>query len=313
MLFPARSVTATRLSIFLFIALSVVSFGVGSSRAWATDSGDRPPNIVLLLTDDHPFDQYGFMGSEVAHTPNIDRLASKSVRFVNGYVPSSVCRPSLGVLLTGLYPHQSGIWFNRAPRDETNRNAAHLVEGLATLPRLLGRHGYKSLQTGKHWEGDYRTGGFDEGTTRYINGKRRFNGVAPDGQKIGRDTLQPIYDFVDRQTAAENPFFVWYGVYLPHAPADAPERYRRLFDGKGLTDYEVAYHANIARLDESIGKLMGYFDRKGLTENTVFLLVSDNGMTIHPDPWWGGPGVQPVAGSIPVRLRPLHLRHLPQP
>lgn len=270
-------------------------------------ASQRPPNIVFLLTDDHPWTEYGFMGSEVAHTPNIDELASQSVRFINGYVPSSVCRPSLGVLLTGLYPHQSGIWFNASPRRAQDRNAAHLIADLPSLPRLLAERGYASLQTGKHWEGDYLAAGFTEGTTVYRNGKRSFNGTAPDGQKIGRDTLEPIVDFVDRQVASATPFFLWYGVYLPHAPANAPEKYRRLFAEMGLDDAEVAYHANIAWLDDTIGQLMSYFETKGIMEDTLFVLLTDNGMTIHADPWWGGPGGKTSTGEMGLRS-PILLR-----
>ncbi len=266
-----------------------------------TASADDRPNIVFLLTDDHPWNEYGFMESQVAHTPNIDKLASQSARFVNGYVPSSVCRPSLGVVLTGLYPHQSGIWFNSSPNRAQDRNAAHLIADLPSLPRLLAERGYTSLQTGKHWEGDYAAAGFTEGTTVYRGGKKTFNGTSPDGQKIGRSTLAPIIDFVDHQVAADTPFFLWYGVYLPHAPANAPEKYRKLFDGKGLTDAEVAYHANIAWLDDTIGQLMDYFDEKGITENTLFVLLSDNGMTIHEDPWWGGPGGKTSTGEMGLR------------
>ncbi len=262
---------------------------------------DRPPNVVFLLTDDHPWNEYGFMESEVAHTPNIDRLASQSARFVNGYVPSSVCRPSLGIALTGLYPHQSGIWFSSSPNRSQDRNAAHLIADLPSLPRLLAEQGYASLQTGKHWEGDYLAAGFTEGTTVYENGRKTYNGTRPHGKRIGRDTLEPVYDFVDRQVAADTPFFLWYGVYLPHAPADAPDKYRQLFDGKGLSDAEIAYHANIAWLDDTIGQLMGYFDEKGITENTLFVLLSDNGMTIHEDPWWGGPGGKTSTGEMGLR------------
>ncbi len=270
----------------------------------ALESGEcqapEPPNIVLLLTDDHPWYAYGFMGDPVAETPNMDRLASRSLRFTNGYVPASVCRPSLGCLLTGLYPHQSGICFNKIPghkRPESKypdqkyiANGAHIVRGLETLPDLLRREGYVSLQTGKHWEGDYRDAGFDEGTTHYLpsGARNSYNGTLRENQ-IGRETLEPVYDFVDRQVEAGNPFFVWYGVYLPHAPVNAPEKYRELYRNKGLEPFEIDYYANISWLDESIGQLMDFFEKKGLTGNTLFLLLSDNGMTIHPNPWWGGP------------------------
>jgi len=284
------------------LALVLVSIVLSNSLTSAiAESSNKPPNIVLLLTDDHPWNEYGFMGSDVAHTPNIDKFASKSARFVNGYVPSSVCRPSLGVMLTGRYPHESGIWFNRSPNKNRDRNAANLIQQNPSLPRILGEHGYASLQTGKHWEGSYNEAGFDEGTTVYEEDDIPWNGTVRNGPKIGRDTLEPIFDFVNRQTSAERPFFLWYGVYLPHAPTDAPAEFQEPFAGKGLKDYEVAYHANIARLDDSIGRLMDFFDEKELLEETLFVLVSDNGMKIHQDPWWGGAGGKTSTGELGLR------------
>jgi len=281
---------------------SLLPFALCIFGGIATAAEPTKPNIVLLLTDDHPWNEYGFMGSKVAHTPNIDRLAAQSLRFPQGYVTAPVCRPSLGTLLTGRYPHETGIVFNKSPRAADDNNAAHLITKWPTLPGLLQRAGYASLQTGKHWEADYKTAGFTEGTSAYTpQGKRNsFNGTVTKSE-IGRDTMQPIHDFVDKHSAADTPFFLWYGVYLPHAPTDAPQKYRDLFAGKGLKDYEIAYHANIAWLDDTIGDLIGYLDRKGLTQNTVFLLVSDNGMTIHPDPWWGGPGGKTSVAEMGLR------------
>ena len=68
--------------------------------------GESRPNIVLIISDDHAWMDYGFMGNERVHTPNLDALAAKAAQLPNSYVPSSVCRPSLASILTGLYPHQ---------------------------------------------------------------------------------------------------------------------------------------------------------------------------------------------------------------
>lgn len=286
-------------SIFVLFTAVLLSAFVMSHSALAAER----PNIVLLLTDDHPWNEYGFMGSKVAHTPNIDRLASQSLRFPQGYVTAPVCRPSLSTILTGRYPHETGIVFNASPRQKEDNNAAHLITKWPTLPGLLQRAGYASLQTGKHWEADYQTAGFTEGTSAYTAAGRRnsFNGTTMEKGEIGRDTMQPIHDFVDKHSASGTPFFIWYGVYLPHAPANAPQKYRDLFAGKGLKDYEVAYHANIAWLDDTIGDLIGYLDAKDLTKNTLFFLISDNGMTIHPDPWWGGPGGKTSIAEMGLR------------
>ena len=72
----------------------------------------KKPNIVLILSDDQAWNDYGFMGHDIVETPNLDKLASQSVVFKRGYVPTPICRPSLMTLSTGLYPHQHKITGN---------------------------------------------------------------------------------------------------------------------------------------------------------------------------------------------------------
>ena len=120
------------------------------------------PNIVYVISDDQTYRDFGFMGSKDALTPNIDRLASQSARFVNGYVPTSLCSPSLGVLLTGRYPHQSGLHYNHPPPgnsgfnrmtsaaeyEKTRSVAFDLIRNQPTLPRTLGTLGFRSFRRG---------------------------------------------------------------------------------------------------------------------------------------------------------------------
>ena len=68
---------------------------------------EPPPNIVLILSDDQGYTDYGFMGHPEIETPHLDRLASESALFRRGYVPTALCRPSLMTLITGLYSHQN--------------------------------------------------------------------------------------------------------------------------------------------------------------------------------------------------------------
>jgi len=78
-------------------------------------SAAERPSVVMIISDDQTYSDFGFMGHEHVQTPHLDRLAAGSARYPNGYVPSSVCRPSLVTLLTGLYPHQHGVHFNHPP------------------------------------------------------------------------------------------------------------------------------------------------------------------------------------------------------
>ena len=85
------------------------------SKVSTVGASERRPNVVMIISDDQKFSDFGFMGNQRVQTPNLDRLAKEAARYPNGYVPSSVCRPSLVTLLTGLYPHEHGVHFNHPP------------------------------------------------------------------------------------------------------------------------------------------------------------------------------------------------------
>src|SRR5690606_35500232 len=94
-----------RMVLRFLAVIPMLIFGSGVVAA------DRP-NIVMILSDDQAWTDYGFMGHKVIATPHLDQLASESATFLNGYVPTSLCRPSLATLISGLYPHQHKITGN---------------------------------------------------------------------------------------------------------------------------------------------------------------------------------------------------------
>lgn len=307
-----RCIRLARLCVLVFAVsfplLAVCSANDSSEENATAVSTHTHPNVVLILADDQSYRDFGFMGNELVHTPNIDKLAARSARFVNGYVPMSVCRPSLATLLTGLYPHQHGIHFNHPPPglskmrnmagkqyEITRAKADYLIRNVPTLPRILARRGYACFQTGKHWEGSYQTAGFTHGMTlgkpanrlgnitgtrQQANGDWVAHGNGDAGLVIGRETMQPIYDFVD-EFAGKKPFLVWYAPFLPHTPFDAPAKFRRLYDGKKLPEHLLPYYAEIARFDETVGDLIQHLEKKSLIDNTIIIFVSDNGFRPH--------------------------------
>lgn len=261
-------------------------------------------NVVLILADDLAYGDLGFMGNEIVHTPNLDALAARSAVFPNGYVPMSVCRPSLATLLTGLYPHQHGIHFNHPPPGlatmrqmtaaeyrQTRAATDYFIEQVATLPRILASHGYACLQTGKHWEGSFRTAGFTHGMTLGLptnresqitgtraqsNGELVAHGNGDAGLVIGRETMQPIKEFLDAH-AGKQPVFLWYAPFLPHTPFDAPKSFSTLYDQRNVAPQLLPYYAEIARFDATVGKLMAELRSHDLVEDTLIIFLSDNG------------------------------------
>ena len=74
------------------------------------------PNIVLLISDDDDYEHFGFMGSEIAYKPGLDKLAASGTLFTTAYCPAAVGRPSLTSILSGRLPHQHGIYSNQLVR-----------------------------------------------------------------------------------------------------------------------------------------------------------------------------------------------------
>ena len=249
-----------------------------------------PPNVVLIISDDHGWSDYGFMGHAQLQTPNLDRLASQSLVFPRGYVPASLCCPSLASIVTGKYPHQHKIVSNDPPLPEgakgaQMRKAPEFIKGrekmsgfmkeAVTLPRMLAPLGYRSLQTGKWWQGHYSTGGFTHGMSLGDESKGGRHG--DDGLAIGRKTMQPVFDFIEGSVTDGKPFLVWYAPMLPHDPHNAPERLLAKYRDKAPNEATARYWANVEWFDETCGQLMTFLDEKKLSDNTLVLYVADNG------------------------------------
>ncbi|QDV32427.1 sulfatase family protein [Tautonia plasticadhaerens] len=250
----------------------------------------KPPNVVLIISDDHGWTDYGFMGHPHVRTPNLDRLAAESLTFTRGYVPSSLCCPSLATIITGLFPHQHKITGNDPPQPagmpnrefyasplfaEGREAMIRHLEAVPTLPALLARGDYLSFQSGKWWQGDYSRGGFTHGMTR---GRRHGD----EGLDIGRVTMEPIEEFIAEASDEGRPFFVWYAPFLPHTPHTPPDRLLEHY--RGLAPAPVAkYWAMVEWFDETCGRLLDHLDERGLAGDTIVLYVADNGWTQDPE------------------------------
>jgi uncharacterized sulfatase len=222
------------------------------------------------------------------------------VTFTQGHSSASYCRPSLRTLITGLHPVQyaqrkNEIVARKMPEYESYYASLNQADKVAfkqvidasamqefdTLPSLLSTKGYVSWQGGKWWENTYKNGHFTEGMTKgfdveSVRDKDLFlQMMGADGTEIGRTTMQPVFDFIDRKKA--QPMFIWYGPLLPHTPFDAPYKFRKFYKDKNISESAKDYYANIAWWDEGVGQLMDHFESHGLLEDTLFIYLSDNG------------------------------------
>jgi arylsulfatase A-like enzyme len=242
-------------------------------------------NVVLIVSDDQHWRDYGFMRHPHLRTPHLDRLARESLVFPRGYVTSSLCCPSLASIITGRLPHEHRVVGNDPPElpgvprksppgqaafaAGRERMNAHLAEW-PTLPGLLGQAGFASLQTGKWWQGDFSRGGFTEGMTK---GARHGD----EGLAIGRKSMEPLFEFVGRQAGAGKPFFIWYAPMLPHDPHDPPADLVEHYSSRAESVHVARYWGNVERFDRTVGELLDHLDRTGLSRDTLVVYVTDNG------------------------------------
>lgn len=277
-----------------WILISAVSFLALTTMAQA-----KKPNVLIILSDDQSWTDYGFMGHPEIKTPHLDRLAEESAVFSRGYVPTALCRPALTSIATGLYAHQTLITGNDPSKSVVNREIAErmgktpeevLISNIdrhGALPMWLADEGYLSFQSGKWWEGDFKRGGFTHGMTRgYPHPGGRHGDV---GLDIGRTGMKPVFAFIDAAVKEEKPFFIWYAPFLPHTPHNPPERLFKKYRRDGLPSTVARYYAMCDWFDETCGELLSGLDEKGLSKDTLVIYVTDNGWIQSPD----GDGYEP--------------------
>lgn len=261
----------------------------------------KQPNIIFIISDDQGYSDYSFMGHEQIQTPHIDKLSKESMTFTRGYASTPLCSPSLASIITGLYAFQHGITGNdptveyegkkRYGQKGTNgdyppnsypvqRNKAY--QKLAAnfyknqlLTQTLSEIGYRSFQTGKWWVGAAKDAHFDEGMTHgdYTRGGRHGD----EGLKIGREGMQPIYDFIAESQEQEQPFFVWHAPFLPHTPHTPPKALEEKYLKIAPSPFIAKYWAMVEWFDQTTGELLNHLKENGLEENTIIVYTCDNG------------------------------------
>lgn len=254
----------------------------------------KPPNVLLIISDDQGWEDYSFMGHPQVSTPNLDKLAAESLTFTRGYSPVPLCRPSLSCIATGLYPHEHEVTGNDPILPDKGVNAMSSranpkydryyktiignFEKRPNMVRDLTSRGYISFQTGKWWEGDpIKTAGFSHAMTAGEGKGDRHGGA---GLEIGRQGLEPIYQFLEQ--AGDKPWFVWYAPMLPHDPHNPPDDLLQKYLKVAPSESVAAYWGNVEWFDRTCGELISHLEKIGELENTIILFATDNGYI--PDP-----------------------------
>jgi len=213
-------------------AASLAFFGaVGRSLRAAKRDKRTPPNIVLVLSDDHRYDFMGFMkeAPEFLETPNMDRMARQGAHLVNAFVGTSLCSPSRASILTGRYMHHHRIVDNQRPAPK----------GTVFFPQYLQRAGYQTAFVGKwhmghdhdsprpgfdHWVSFKGQGTYFDPTLNINNIRRKFQGYTADVL-----TNQALAWLKDGRNG-NRPFFLYLSFKAVHYPFQPAKRYEGRYE-----------------------------------------------------------------------------------
>ncbi len=290
------------------IAIVITLFLV---TAISTSQVSKPPNVILIITDDQGYGDFGFTGNDQIKTPVLDALAKRSVRFNNFYV-SPVCAPTRSSLMTGRYSLRTGV------RDTYNGGAI-MAANEVTIAEMLKQANYKTGMYGKWHLGDNYPSrpmdqGFDESLihlsggmgqvgdfTTYFQGdksyfdpvlwynglQRKYNGYCSD---IFTDNA---IDFIEKNHDA--PFFCYLSFNAPHTPLQVPDAYYQMyadidpsitFEKNNVSHRKMSekekedarrVYAMVSNIDDNIGKVIAKVKSLGIEDNTIIIFMTDNG------------------------------------
>ena len=253
----------------------------------------RPPNVVVILSDDQGFADISFNPhhpKEVA-TPHLDALARESVWFSQAYITGNVCSPTRAGLLTGRYQQRAGVY-------TAGEGGSGMAQSEKIFPRFLKPAGYVSGEFGKwhlgltleqspvgrgfdEWYGFLGRGAHDyfdlaqknpDNLPMYRNGKE----VKDEGYLTTRLTEEAVA-FIQKHKA--QPFYIHLAYNAVHSPAEAPAediaRYRQQFPD--LPESRVILMAMLYHLDLGVGRVVDTLKKEGIWENTLLFFLTDNG------------------------------------
>lgn len=246
-------------------------------------------------------------------TPNMVKLAKQGVRFTNFYA-HSVCSPTRASILTGQNSarHRTTNWIkteenNKGEFGPSEWNWKGVKKGEITLPLLLQQAGYRTIHVGKAHFGpagsdaenpknigfDVNIGGNSIGHPGSYYGKDGFGKIrrnkaraVPDLEKYhGQDIFLTEALTIEAKTTITKakeegkPFFLNLAHYAVHSPYQSDKRYAKNYENSGKNKDAQAYATLIEGMDKSLGDIVKHVKDLGLGENTIILLLGDNGST----------------------------------
>jgi len=297
----------TRRSVLRTAAIGTLALASGVDDVWGQASS-QPPNIVFFLADDLGYADVSCYGRPDLSTPNIDRMATRGVRFLQAYANSAVCTATRTALITGRYQYRLAVGLEEPLSG--NRPQVGLPPEQPTLPSLLKKAGYGTTLVGKwHLGALPKFGPLPSGYDHFYG----FRGGALDYYThTGTDHLEDLWDddvpvhqtgyltdllgsravdVVNSYARSGQPFLLSLHFNAPHWPWEAPgdqAEANRLLDAP-LNDFDggtqKTYERMIEEMDLQIGRVLQALEANGLSDNTIAIFTSDNGGERFADTW----------------------------
>ena len=298
---------------------SLAVAGLLAFSAAAHENKAPRPNIIHIMADDLGWRDLSVYGSETFHTPHIDALAARGIRFSNAYTASPLCSPTRASTLTGqtvgrlritsptghipeviLDPKESETGAPGFPMTNP-QNRSRLPLESVTISKVLKDNGYRTAFMGKWHLGhdpylpenfgfDVVTGG--RGTpgppqSRFFGPWNEEANLPPvEGSPNVDDVLgDEAVKFIAENS--DDPFFLALWLYNVHAPFQGkPDDIEasRPFAESALYQRSPIMASMVKTLDDNVGKVMAELERRGLLDNTIVVFTSDNGGNMYDRP-----------------------------
>ena len=262
--------------------------GAPSAFALQTSKVRRPPNVLLIISDDQGYGDLSLHGNTQLATPNLDSIGRDGVQFTQFQV-CPVCSPTRSSLMTGRYNDRTGVVDNYLGR-------SMMYPDEVTLPEYLGRTGYQTGIFGKWHLGDnYPLRSIDQGFQESIVCKG--GGVGQPSDPPGNSYFDPIVQhngkperfpgyctdiffeqamqWIERNQ--RDRFFCYVATNAPHDPLTVADKYVQPFRDRGLDEATAKTYAMVANLDENVGRMLQFLKRRSLDRNTLVIFLTDNG------------------------------------
>lgn len=270
--------------------------------------GDRP-NVVLIMTDDQGYGDFGVTGNPVIQTPHLDAMAARSVWMKTFYV-SPVCSPTRASLLTGRYNYRTRVidtYLGRSMIDPVEVTLAEVLRDAGYATGIFGKwhlgdnYPMRAMDQGFEESLVHRGGGLaqpaepPENARRYTNPILVHNGTLKQTTGYCTDVyFSAAIDWIRESQAAGKPFFAYIATNAPHNPLhDVPPLWYEQYKDQDLAQlitvapWLAAHHgpddplariaAMISNIDDNVGRLFRALDDAKLTENTLIIFLNDNG------------------------------------